>query len=137
MKKSVQPLNIERLDAIREKTGVPIVLHGASGVICTRAQADEYGLKLRDNQGTLEDAIKHGISKINVATELSMSFIRGFKETLAAKPGEKDMRKIILPGKNNVKETVRYYIRLFGSNGKACSNGKVSGLTASEVKYHE
>lgn len=137
MKKSVQPLNIERLDAIREKTGVPIVLHGASGVICTREQAAEMGLKLKDNQGTLEDAIKHGISKINVATELSMAFLRGIKESLEAKPGEKDMRKIILPGKNKVKDTVRYYMRLFGSSGKASLNGKVSGLTASEVKYHE
>lgn len=138
MKKSVQPLNIERLDAIREKTGVPIVLHGASGVICTRDQAAEMGLKLRSNQGTIEDAIKHGISKINVATELSMAFLRGIKDSLDAKPGEKDMRKILLPGKNKVKDAVRYYMKLFGSSGKAIRNGhKAAGLAASEIKYHE
>lgn len=138
MKKSIQPLNIERLDAIREKTGVPIVLHGASGVICTRDQAAEMGLKLKSHQGTLEDAIKHGISKINVATELSMSFLRGIKESLNAKPTEKDMRKILLPGKNKVKDTVRYYMKLFGSCGKAIRNGyQATGLSASQIKYHE
>ncbi|HOK55381.1 MAG TPA: class II fructose-bisphosphate aldolase, partial [Armatimonadota bacterium] len=86
---------------------------------------------------TLEDAIKHGISKVNVATELSMAYLRGMKEAFEARPGEKDMRKIMLPGKNAVKEVVRYYIKLFGSNGKAGRNGAVSGLTASEIKYHE
>jgi fructose-bisphosphate aldolase class II len=136
MKESIQPLNIARLDEIRRRTGVPIVLHGASGVLCTRKDAEEKGIKLADYQGTLEDAIKHGVSKINVATELSMAFLRGMKEAFEAKPNEKDMRKILLPGKNAVKEVVRYYIRLFGSNGKAKSS-TTSGLQSSEIKYHE
>jgi fructose-bisphosphate aldolase class II len=137
MKESIQPLNIERLDEIKQRTGLPLVLHGASGVLCTRADAAEKGVKLESHQGTLEDAIKHGISKVNVATELSMAYLRGMKEAFEARPGEKDMRKIMLPGKNAVKEVVRYYIKLFGSNGKAGRNGAVSGLTASEIKYHE
>lgn len=138
MKDSIQPLNIERLDQIREKTGVPIVLHGASGVLLSRESAAEKGVKLRDYEGTLEDAIKHGVSKINVATELSMAYLRGMKEAFEKNPGEKDMRKIMLPGKNAVKDTVRGYIRLFQSNGKAMNNGhKASGLVASEIKYHE
>ncbi len=137
MKESIQPLNIERLDEIKQRTGLPLVLHGASGVLCTRADAAEKGVKLEPHQGTLEDAIKHGISKVNVATELSMAYLRGMKEAFEARPGEKDMRKIMLPGKNAVKEVVRYYIKLFGSNGKAGRNGAVSGLTASEIKYHE
>jgi fructose-bisphosphate aldolase class II len=136
MKAAVQPLNIERLDAIREKTGVPIVLHGASGVICTRADAEKAGIKLAAYEGTIEDAVKHGISKINVATELSMEFLRGIKEALAARPGEKDMRKILLPGKELVKEKVRSYIKLFGCAGKGRMAG-ASGITSSEIKYHE
>ncbi|HOK53279.1 MAG TPA: ketose-bisphosphate aldolase, partial [Armatimonadota bacterium] len=39
MKESIQPLNIERLDEIKQRTGLPLVLHGASGVLCTRADA--------------------------------------------------------------------------------------------------
>lgn len=137
MKESIQPLNIERLDEIKRRTGVPIVLHGASGVLCTREDASAKGIKLASNEGTLQDAIKHGVSKVNVATELSMAFLRGMKEAFEQRPNEKDMRKILLPGKNAVKEVVRYYIRLFGSSGKGAKNGAVSGLTASEIKYHE
>lgn len=137
MPESIQPLNIARLDEIRRRTGVPIVLHGASGVLCTREDAAEKQIKLSAWEGTLEDAIKHGVSKVNVATEISMAFLRGIRQALEERPKEKDMRKIFLPGKNAVKETVRYYIRLFGSNGKAARNGAVTGLQASEIKYHE
>ena len=137
MKRAVQPLDIERLDAIRQKTGVPMVLHGASGVICTRRDAEKVGVKLEAHEGTVEDAVKHGISKINVATELSMEFLRGIKDTLADKPGEKDMRKILLPGKELVKEKVRSYIRLFGCAGKGSVTGAESAITSSQIKYHE
>jgi len=37
-----------------------------------------------------------------------------------------------------VKETVRYYMKLFGSSGKSIRNGHMaSGLAKSEIKYHE
>ncbi len=137
MKHAVQPLNIERLDAIRLRCGIPMVLHGASGVICTRDQAEELGIKLEAHDGTIEDAVKHGISKINVATELSMEFIKGIKDALKERPGEKDMRKILLPGKKLVKEKIRYYMRLFGCVGKGAAPGAQSGITSSEIKYHE
>jgi len=137
MQRAVQPLNIARLDAIREKTGVPLVLHGGSGVICARKDAEELGIKLEDHEGTIEDAIKHGMSKVNIATELSLEFLGGIKDALAKDPNQKDMRKILLPGKERVKEKVRYYIRLFDSAGKGVVAGAQSGLSASEIKYAE
>lgn len=137
MRESIQPLNIERLDELKTRTGLPMVIHGASGVLCTRADAEAKGIKLESYEGTLEDAIKHGIAKINVATELSMAYLRGMKEAFEAKPNEKDMRKIMLPGKNAVKDVVRYYIKLFGSSNKSNQNGATTGLTTSEIKYHE
>ena len=114
-----------------------MVLHGASGVICTRKDAEEAGIKLASHEGTIEDAIKHGISKINVATELSMAFLASIKDALEQKPGEKDVRKILLPGKQAVKERVRCYIRLFGSAGKGIAPGAESRIASSEIKYHE
>lgn len=137
MMKDVQPLRIDRLVAVRERTGVPIVLHGASGVIKTRADADRMGIKLAENEGTVEDAIKAGISKINVATEVSMAFLRGIKRAHEKDPGQKDMRKILLPGKEEVKETVRGFMRLFGSSGKAGEPSGTSGLRESAIKHHE
>lgn len=136
MKEDIQPLDIGCLDEIRRRTKIPIVLHGSSGVLRTRADAEEKGIRLKDHQGTVEDAIKHGVAKINVATELSLTFIRGIKDALDADPGQKDMRKILLPAKNAVKEAVKGYIELFGCAGKATSTA-ASGLTESEVKYHE
>ena len=52
--KSTPKLDINRLDQIRKKVDVPLVLHGASG--------------LNDNQ--IRSCIKNGICKINIATEL-------------------------------------------------------------------
>ena len=136
MKEDIQPLDIGRLDEIRRRTSVPIVLHGSSGVLRTRKDAEEKGIRLKDQQGTVEDAIKHGVAKINVATELSRTFILGIKAALDKNPTEKDMRKILLPAKEAVKQSVRGYIELFGSAGKA-EVVRASGLTGSEIKYHE
>ncbi len=138
MKGDVQPVSIARLQQIRKRTDVPLVMHGSSGVLRTRADAEAKGIELAEGEGTLEDAIKNGVCKINVATELSMSFLRGMKEAWEKKPGEKDMRKIFLPGRNAVKESVRSYIRQFGSAGKASDfGGQAAGIQGGEIKYHE
>ncbi len=137
MKRDVQPLRIDRLVAVRERTGVPIVLHGASGVIKSREDADRMGIELAGNEGTVQDAIKAGISKINVATEVSMAFLRGMKQAFEKDPGQKDMRKILLPGKKEVKETVRAFMRLFECSGKAGAAMGAAGLRESAIKHHE
>jgi len=137
MKRDIQPLNIERLAAIKERTGVPLVLHGASGVIKTREDAERMGIKLEGYEGTLEDAVKHGIAKVNVATEVSMALLRGIKAALDKDPGQKDMRKILLPGKSEVKDTVRSFMKLFGCCGKAGQAAAASGIGESAIKHHE
>lgn len=137
MKRDIQPLNIERLVAIKERTGVPLVLHGASGVIKSREDADRMGIKLESYEGTLEDAVKNGIAKVNVATEVSMAFLRGMKAAFEKDPGQKDMRKILLPGKNEVKGTVRGFMKLFGCGGKAGRPAGAGGLQESAIKHHE
>lgn len=137
MKRDVQPLNIERLIAVKERTGVPLVLHGASGVLKTREDAERMGIALKDHEGTLADAIEHGVAKVNVATEISMALIRGMREALASDPYQKDMRKILLPAEKEVKETVRGFIRLFGSSGRAGEPARGTGLQQSSIKYSE
>lgn len=61
------PLDIDRIRRIREATGIPLVLHGASGV------------PLEDLQG----AIAAGIHKLNADTDLRHAFRRGVEETWA------------------------------------------------------
>ncbi len=136
MKRDIQPLNIERLIALRERTGVPLVLHGASGVLRTRKDAQRLGIALEPCEGTLEDAIQHGLSKINVGTEINMCLIRGMKRALEENPRVKDIRKIMLPGKNEIKDTVRTLLRLFGSSGKAKA-ARQGGLEPSVIRHYE
>jgi fructose-bisphosphate aldolase class II len=66
----------------------------------------------------MEDAIKEGLAKINIATAVSMSFLRGMKAAWDKNPDEKDSRKITGPGRDAMKETIKGYMRLFGSSGQ-------------------
>lgn len=96
-------LDIERIAKIRERVGVPLVLHGASGVM------DE----------SVVEAIKAGISKINFATELNKAFTNAIKEKLEAEPELVDVRKYGAYARERVKKVVKEKIRLLNSSGRA------------------
>jgi len=130
MKKDIQPLCIERLREIRKRTGRPIVCHGSSGVIRTRkdleavkqrvkeVRAKGIDCRIPEGWGCMEDAIKEGLAKINIATAVSMAYLRGMKEAWDENPDEKDSRKITGPGRDAMKEIIKGYMRLFGSSGQ-------------------
>ncbi|MGQ9627356.1 MAG: class II fructose-bisphosphate aldolase [Anaerolineae bacterium] len=105
-------LDIDRLEAIRQRTNVPLVLHGSSGV---------------KHESVLE-GIEHGICKVNVDTYLRQGFIEGLKEGLTKMPEELDMRKILTISREKVKERVREKIRLFRANGRIDSSGSLVSL---------
>jgi fructose-bisphosphate aldolase, class II len=107
MRSSDAALDIARIKAIRAKVGVPLVLHGSSGV-----RAD-----------SITEAIQYGIAKINVATYLNQAFIDGIREGLAKYPDEVDPRKAMTIARDRVKERVREKIRLFASNGRIGPDG--------------
>ncbi len=65
MKKVEARLNLERLEQIRQATGVPLVLHGGSGI-----KADN-----------VRQAMKSGIAKINIGTEIRQAYETALKET--------------------------------------------------------
>jgi len=130
----IWPLRRDRIEELREATSLPLVCHGSSGVVRTRAEAEGKGIELQPNECTLEEAVRIGLCKVNVATAVSMAFLRGAKEAWADRPMEKDLRKILLPGLQASKELVRGYMRLFGCSGKVAGVGTVE---ASEVKHAE
>jgi fructose/tagatose bisphosphate aldolase len=130
----IWPLRRDRIEALGKATSLPLVCHGSSGVIRTRADAEAKGIKLMPNECTLEEAVQIGICKVNVATAVSMAFLRGTRAAFDKAPKEKDLRKILLPGLQEAKELIRSYIRLFGSSGRV--SGKASGQT-SEIKHAE
>ena len=96
-------LDIPRIEKIRELTGVPLVLHGASGA----------------NDEEITKGIAAGICKINIDTRIRMQFTEKIREMIKTNPQEIDPRKILGPAKEAAKEIIRNRIRAFGSNGKA------------------
>jgi len=110
----IWPVRVDRLVDIQERTSLPLVSHGSSGILMAPKDAGEKGIKLTKGEGTLLDAIQTGgVSKVNVATILSISFIEGFVQAYKASPGEKDFRKLGGPARDRVKEKTKEYIRLF------------------------
>jgi fructose-bisphosphate aldolase class II len=117
-------LDFDRLEAIRHKVDVLLVLHGASSVptwIIDRAT--KYGAELGGAKGIPEEhitqAITLGISKINIDTDLRLAFTGAVREVLATAPSQYDPRKILGPARDAIKQVVQGKMRLFGSSGQA------------------
>lgn len=88
---------------IRDRTGLPLVLHGASGL------GDE----------DIRRAIACGTAKINVNTDNQMAFTAAVRAYLNDHPQAYDPRGYLGLGKEAVKRAVKDKMRLFGSSGKA------------------
>ncbi|MBR5472739.1 MAG: class II fructose-1,6-bisphosphate aldolase [Clostridia bacterium] len=101
-------LSFDTLDAIQQLTGdMPLVLHGGTGI-----PAD-----------MIQKAISLGVSKINVNTECQLAFAdatRKYIEEGKDLQGKGfDPRKLLAPGFEAIKATVKEKMELFGSVGKA------------------
>ncbi len=107
MQSQAANLDLDRVEAIRQATNAPLVLHGSSGV----------------TDDSLVGAIEHGVVKINVATYLNQGFVDGIKKGVQTSPDNVDPRKWLTIGRDNVKERVREKMRLFGSSGRISSSG--------------
>jgi len=116
-------LAFDRIEDIKKRVGIPLVLHGASGVgqeLLDRAQ--KYGAKLPGAKGVPDEAYKTaislGINKINIDTDLRLAWVGAVREVLANKPEEFDPRKILGPAREAVKKVIIGKMQLFGSAGK-------------------
>ena len=101
-------LSFDTLDATQQKTGVmPLVLHGGTGI----------------PEDMIKKAIDLGVSKINVNTECQLSFqeaTRKYIEEGKDLQGKGfDPRKLLAPGAEAIRATVKEKMELFGSIGKA------------------
>ena len=101
-------LSFETLDAIQQLTGeMPLVLHGGTGI-----PAD-----------MIKKAISLGVSKINVNTECQLAFAAATREYIEAGKDLQgkgfDPRKLLAPGFQAIKDTVKEKMELFGSVDKA------------------
>ncbi len=101
-------LDFTALKEIHEVTGgLPLVLHGGTGI----------------PTGMIQKAIDLGVSKINVNTECQLAFAAATRKYIEAGKDREgkgfDPRKLLGPGAEAIKETVREKFDIFGSIGKA------------------
>lgn len=96
-------INYDRIEEIKKESGIPLVLHGSSGV------PDEMVAK----------AVKSGINKVNFDTELKLANLAALNKFLTENQGVYDVRKIYKPCIEAMKEVVKAKIRACGSENKS------------------
>lgn len=117
-------LDFARLKKVKDLTGLPLVLHGASSVPeDIKKLAESYGADFKGAKGVpgeiLAESVKFGINKVNTDTDLRMAFIASLREFLSKNPGEFDPRKYFKTPKELVKNVIRERLRLLGCSNKA------------------
>jgi ketose-bisphosphate aldolase len=96
-------INFERVSEIVAAEPVPLVVHGGTGL------ADSV----------FHDLIARGAVKINISTQLKMTFADAFKDYLAEHPTEYDPLKLLGAVKKKAQAMAACFMRTFGSEGKA------------------
>ncbi len=96
-------LDLDRLSQIKEVVGIPLVLHGTSGV------PDEV----------VTECVNRGICKVNYATDLRIAFTKGVKKVLDENPDTIDPKKYNSQGREEVKEYVKSKMIVVKSAGQA------------------
>jgi len=101
-------LSFDTLAAVKDKVGsMPLVLHGGTGI----------------PEDQIKKAISLGVAKINVNTECQLTFAEATRKYIEAGKDLEgkgfDPRKLLAPGTDAIKATVKEKMELFGSVGKA------------------
>ena len=99
-------LAFDRMSEIREKTNLPLVLHGGSGIY--------------DDQ--IRQAIECGICKLNINTELQQAWTLGVREKLNTDANVYDPRKVIKAGEANIKQAIKAKLELLKTINIASNN---------------
>ena len=96
-------INFERVSEIVAAEPLPLVVHGGTGLA----------------EAVFHDLIARGAVKINISTQLKITFADAFRNYLAAKPTEYDPLKLLAAVKKDVQAVAVAFLRVFGSEGKA------------------
>ncbi|WP_434630835.1 class II fructose-bisphosphate aldolase [Thermoanaerobacterium thermosaccharolyticum] len=94
-------LDFERLEKINKLSRVPLVLHGGTGI----------------SYEDIKHSIDLGIAKVNIGTELKITYIKAMKNYIDNK-NDNNVRNVVSLIQNDIKELVKKYINLVGSKNK-------------------
>lgn len=95
-------IDLERLEKIKGKVALPLVLHGGSGTPDPIVKA----------------CIAGGIAKINIASELKYAFFKGIHQSLTEHPDQYEPRAFLQEAQVHAKELIRRKFELFGASFK-------------------
>ena len=103
MYKAAPTLDSQRVTDIVQATGIPVALHGGTGMT-----AEQFS-----------DLIARGCAKVNISTALKIQFMQSGYDYMTEHPGEYDPPKLFARQTAAVKDMAKDHIRLFASDGKA------------------
>ncbi len=110
-------LDFERLQDIHKLIpDTPLVLHGASSVLKEFVDlCNSFGGEIPGAQGVPEamirEAVKHGVCKVNIDTDLRLAMTAEVRRYLSENPAEFDPRKYLGPGRDAIRRMVQHKIK--------------------------
>jgi ketose-bisphosphate aldolase len=101
--KGTPKINFQRVSEIVSAEPIPLVVHGGTGL------SDE----------TFGELIRRGAPKVNISTQLKITFADSFRNYLASRPTEYDPLKLLAAVKKDVQAMAAGFMKTFGSEGRA------------------
>jgi fructose-bisphosphate aldolase, class II len=116
-----------------------LVMHGSSSVPQDLLDIiNQYGGKMKQTYGVpveeIQEAIKHGVRKINIDTDIRMAMTGAVRKFLAENPEKFDAREWLKPAREAAKQVAKQRYLQFGCEGQG---GKIKGdpLTVMAARY--
>lgn len=116
-------LDFDRLQEVKRRTNIPLVLHGASAIPdYVREAFLATGGDLKGSKGVpfafLQEAVKGGINKVNIDTDLRIAFIAEVRKVANADNTQFDLRKFFTPAMESITKVMVERMGILGSAGK-------------------
>jgi fructose-bisphosphate aldolase class II len=135
-------LAISRVKAIHARIpNTHLVMHGSSSVPQELlARINQYGGQMKETYGVpvseIQEAIKHGVRKINIDTDIRLAMTAAVRQFLAENPEKFDAREWLKPAREAAKGICKQRYLEFGCEGQA---GKIKGtpLSTMATKYQQ
>ncbi len=118
-------LAIDRIKEIHRRIpNTHLVMHGSSSVPQDLlAEIRKYGGDMKETYGVpveeIQEAIKHGVRKINIDTDIRLAMTGAIRRYLAENPGKFDPRDYLKPAREAAKAICTQRYQQFGCEGQA------------------
>jgi fructose-bisphosphate aldolase class II len=101
--KAEPKINFDRVSELVAAVGIPMVIHGGTGL----------------SEDTFHKLIARGAVKVNISTELKITFADSLREYLEKYPKQYDPLKLLAANREAIKAMARRFVKIFGSDGRA------------------